>query len=57
MLIHIDSHYNELKSWRSWFKEERKYVADLTKLPDDRKKILNMGEFGTEGMFRRLELD
>ena len=57
MLMTIDLYYNELYFWKGWLDEEKKYVADLSKLPDDRKETLDMGEFGIDGTFRKMELD
>jgi len=56
-LIIIESYLKELASWKGWLDEDNKNIADLSQLPEDRKKKLDMGEFGVEGSFRKLGVD
>jgi len=57
IFIVLELYYKETRSWKAWLDDENEYVADLSKVPEDKKKILDMGEFGIDGTFRKLELD
>lgn len=59
LLFHFtEAYYKEMLSWQNKLEEEKTYFADLDKLPKDRKQtLIDMGEFGVDGSFQKLDLD
>lgn len=56
LLIITERYLKEMMSWKGWLDEENKFVADLSKIPEDRKGTMDTG-FGVEGSFRQLDLN